>query len=350
MKQQELLAKRFGLSSLFFAALLLLGVQTSWAADWPQNAAVVSPSPGASVHMVLVGVGKTVEQHTPIENWIVQPLGGPKVWLPMMKAGKTNFANHNAADLVNAFLGRGAYEKMGPQEVRTIGAGHEYMFPFWTIPDTGIKKIEDLKGKVVAYKTKGNPMFTELALNQLASAGLGPDDLKASLSFPSIKEAIRDLIEGRIDAVLYPVVPNFVMQVNEAKKETVFVTLTEEQRDFVLSKMPGYYSQDVPANDPRFRNLSPVPNAICYQNAMFTSSKTDADVAYGVAKAIFENTDEFKDTHPAAKYWSLNHKPVQPAVPYHNGAIRFFTEKGLWTPEMQEYQEKMLADQKALMK
>ncbi len=318
-------------------------------ADWPKNAAVVSPSLGASVHMVLVGVGKTVEKHTPIENWIVQPLGGPKLWLPMMKMGRTHFANHNAADLVNAFLGRGAYEKMGPQEVRTVGAGHEYMFPFWTIPDTGIRRIEDLKGKVVAYKTKANPMFTELAINQLASAGLTTNDLKAGLSFPSIKEAIRDLIEGRIDAVLYPVVPNFVMQINEAKGEAVFVTLTRSQRDYVLNKMPGYYSQDVPAGDSRFRNVSAVPNAICYQNAMFTSAKMGSDVVYGVTKAIFENTDEFKDAHPAAKYWTLSHKPVQPAVPYHQGAIRFFKEKGLWTAEMQAHQDKMLAKQKSLM-
>ena len=350
MKQKaEVRNKWLGIWVAIFVFTLFIGAESILAADWPENAAVVSPSPGASVHMVLVGVGKTVENHTPIDNWIVQPLGGPKVWLPMMKMGKTDFANHNAADLVNAFLGRGAYEKMGPQDVRTVGAGHEYMFAFWTIPDTGIQKIEDLKGKVVAYKTKGNPMFTELALNQLASAGLGPEDLKASLSFPSIKEAIRDLIEGRIDAVLYPVVPNFVMQVNEAKKETVFVKLSSEQRDDVLSKMPGYYSQDIPANDPRFRNISPVPNAICYQNAMFTSAKTDPEVVYGVAKAIFENTNEFKDAHPAAKYWSLDHKPVQPAVPYHDGAIKFFKEKGLWSDAMQSHQDEMLDKQKALM-
>jgi len=338
-----------GVVMLALMLMFFLGA-SAWAADWPKTVTVISPSPGASVHMVLIGVGKTVEQHTPIDSWIVQPLGGPKLWLPMMQQGKANFANHNAADLVNAFLGRGAYEKMGPQRVRTVGAGHEYMFSFWTIPGTGIRTVADLKGKVVAYKTKANPMFTELGINQLASAGLTPKDLKAGLSFPSIKEAIRDLIEGRIDAVLYPVVPNFVMQVNEAKGECVFVNLSKKQAAFVLDRMPGYYVQDVPAKDPRFRNTSAVPNAICYQNAMFTSVDTHPDVVYGVAKAIFENTDEFKDTHPAAKYWSLSHKPVQPAVPYHDGSIRFFKEKGLWTGEMQAYQEKLLAKQKALMK
>ena len=317
-----------------------------WGADWPKDVAVISPAPGASVHMVLVGVGKAVQKHTPIENWIVQPLGGPKLWLPMMKDGKCDFANHSAADILNAFLGRGLYAKMGPQDVRTVAAGHDYMFMFWTIPDKGIRSIADLKGKVVYIKFKANPMFTEMAKNQLASAGLTFDDLKSVMAFSSIKEAIRGLIEGRVDAILYPVVPGAVMQVNEAKGECQFVGLTNKQAKYVVEHMEGYYLDNIPANDPRFRNKSPVPNAVCYQNAMFTRANMDPDIVYGVVKAIFEHSDEFADTHPAAKYWNLNHRPVCLAVPYHEGAIRYFKEKGLWTEEAAAYQEKTLKRQK----
>ena len=323
---------------------------TVWGAQWPKDVAVISPAPGASVHMVLVGVGKVVPKYTPIENWIVQPLGGPKLWLPMMREGKCDFANHNAADILNAFLGRGLYSKMGPQPVRTVAAGHDYMFGFWTIPDTGIRGVGDLKGKVVYNKFKANPMFDEMTVNQLGSAGLTVKDLKASMAFSSIKEGIRALIEGRVHAVLYPVVPRFVMQLNEAKGECVFVQLNKQQSQYVLKKMEGYFVQDIAANDPRFRNKSPVPNAVCYQNAMFTSANKDPEIVYGVVKAIFEHSDEFADTHPAAKYWSLKHRPVNLAVPYHEGSIRYFKEKGLWTAEAQAYQEKMLKKQKALMK
>ncbi len=321
-----------------------------WGAQWPKDVTVISPAPGASVHMVLVGVGKVVPKYTPIENWIVQPLGGPKLWLPMMKEGKCDFANHNAADILNAFLGRGLYAKMGPQAVRTVAAGHDYMFMFWTTPDKGIGSISNLKGKVIYNKFKANPMFDEMTQHQLGSADLTVNDLKASLAFSNIKEGIRGLIEGRVDAILYPVVPGAVMQVNEAKGECLFVNLTESQAQYVKKKMEGYFIQDIAANDPRFRNKSPVPNAICYQNAMFTSARMDPEIVYGVVKAIFEHSDEFADTHPAAKYWSLNHRPVSLAVPYHEGSIRYFKEKGLWTAEAQAYQEMMLNKQKALMK
>jgi len=341
------LRPRFLIAAL---AIFLTFTGVGMAVQWPKDVTVISPAPGATVHMVLVGMGKVVEKYTPIEHWIVQPLGGPKLWLPMMREGKCHFANHNAADILNAFLGRGLYAKMGPQPVRTVAAGHDYMFMFWTTPDKGIRKIADLKGKVVYIRFKANPMFNEMAKNQLASAGLTLKDLKAVLSFSSIKEAARDLIEGRVDAILYPVVPGAVMQINEAKGECVFVQLTRQQAEYVVKHMEGYFIQDIKANDPRFRNKSPVPNAICYQNAMFTSAKMHPDIVYGVVKAIFEHTDEFADVHPSAKYWSLKHRPVSLAVPYHEGSIRYFKEKGLWTKEAQAYQEKMLKRQQEILR
>jgi TRAP transporter TAXI family solute receptor len=351
MKKRDV-SKKLVLKGLVVLAVAipLATAGVGWGAQWPKDVAVISPAPGASVHMVQVGVGKVVEKYTPIENWIVQPLGGPKLWLPMMKEGKCHFANHNAADILNAFLGRGLYAKLGPQAVRTVGAGHDYMFMFWTTPDKGIRSVSDLKGKVVYYKFKANPMFDEMAKNQLGSAGLTVNDLKAGLSFPNIKEGSRDLIEGRVDAILYPVVPGAVMQINEAKGECQFINLTRKQAQYVVERMEGYFIQDIAAGDRRFRNKSPVPNAVCYQNAMFTRADMDPDIVYGVVKAIFDHTDEFADTHPAAKYWSLKHRPVSLAVPYHEGSIRYFKEKGLWTKEAQAYQDKMLKKQQEILK
>ena len=333
---------------VFIAMAGFCSPMTVAAVEWPTDVAVVSPAPGASVHMVLVGVGTVITKYTPIKNWIVQPLGGPLVWLPLMKAGRCDFANHSAPDILSAFLGRGAYESMGPQDVRTVGAGHDYMFMFWTTPDKGIKSIADLKGKVAYVKLKANPMFTEMAEAQLASAGLKLDDLKSVLAFSSIQDAMRDLIEGRVDAILYPVVPGSVMQINEAKGECLFVNLTGEQAKHVAAQMDGYYIEDIPANDPRFRNKSAVPNAVCYQNAMFTTAKMASDIVYGVVKAIYDHSDEFADSHPSANYWSLKHRPISLAVPYHEGAIRYFREKGLWNVEAQAYQEKMLKRQQEI--
>lgn len=59
------------------------------------------------------------------------------------------------------------------------------------------------------------------------------------------------------------------------------------------------------------------------------SSKTPADTVYQVVKAVFDNFDDFKKLHPAL----ANLKPENMAkdglsAPLHEGALRFYKEKG----------------------
>lgn len=342
VRDRRIFGAFFGVA-LFAAALLVLPSAAVSSDNFPKSLTAVSPSPGASVHQVMVGIGQAIEQKTPVQNWIVQPLGGPKTWLPMMKNEQIQFANHNAADLLDAYKGGlRAYGDMEAQSfLRTVGAGHSYMFMFWTTPDTGIKKISDLKGKRVYVTMKGNPMFTNMAETQLNSAGLSLDDIN-NMGFSSISEITDALIEGRVAAILFPVVPSFVLRINEAKGETIFVSLTEEQSEYVAEHLPGYTVENIEANDPRFRNKSPVENAICYQNAMFTHKNTDPDLVYEITKAIYDHNDIYRDSHPAAQYWSLEHSPVSLTIPHHPGSIRYFKEKGLWTSEAEAYQKKIL--------
>lgn len=315
-------------------------------AQWPANAVAISPAPGTSVHALLTVFGKAVVQYTPIEKWTVQPLGGPEVWLPMMKEGKCHFANHSVPEVFRAYQGRGVYEKLAPAAVRTVAAGHSTMFMFWTTPEKNIASIHDLRGKRVFLKYKTNPLFIEMAQKQLASAGLTLTDLKSVLAFSNLTVAIKALLEGWADAILFPAVPEAVAEINQAKGECQFVPLTQEQAQGAVSRSAGYYLEDVPADDPRFGNKSEIPNAVCYQNAMFCSPALDPEVVYGVVKAIFEHSPELSDAHPLARFWSLTYRPIALAVPYHEGAIRYFQEKAAWTAEAQAYQDRMVRRQK----
>lgn len=325
-----------------FAAMIFFFPGNAAGAQWPANAVVISPAPGTSVHALLTVLGRAVVKYTPVQTWTVQPLGGPEVWLPMMKEGKCHFANHSTPEVLRGYQGRGVYEKVGPAAVRTVAAGHSTLFMFWTVPEKNIASIHDLRDKRVFIKYKTNPEFIEMAQKQLASAGLALTDLKSVLAFSNLTQATGALMRGWADAVLFPAVPEAVAEINQVKGECRFVPLTPEQAQYVVSRSPGYHLEDIPADDPRVGNRSEVPNALCYQNAMFCSPALDSEVVYGVVKAIFDHGDELSQAHPLAKYWSLTYRPVSLAVPYHEGAIQYFRAKGSWTSTAQAYQDRMV--------
>ena len=331
---------------IILAAVIFLWPGSARSAQWPAEVTVVSPGPGTSVHSLLALMGRAVSQYTPIERWDVQALGGPEAWLPLMQEGKCHFATHILPDMIKAYHGRGVYEKMGASPVRTVAAGHSTPFMFWTTPDREITALGDLKGKRVFIRYKTNPLFIEMAETQLASAGLGLSDLKSVLPFSNLWPAVKALLEGVADALLFPAVRHAVEEINRLGGECQFIPLSLEQSFYVVERLRGYHVEDIPAGDPRFGNRNPIPNAVCYQNAMFCSPTLDPDVVYGVVKAVFDHGHELGDAHPLLPFWSLNYRPVTPAVPYHEGAVRYFREKGLWTPETQLFQERMLPRQR----
>ena len=60
-------------------------------------------------------------------------------------------------------------------------------------------------------------------------------------------------------------------------------------------------------------------------------------------KAVWENTDKMLPVHPHFREWT-HARAVDPdvTIPYHTGAIRFYKERGVWTPAMEQAQQKLL--------
>lgn len=326
---------------IFIVGFILLTFNTAQAVKWPKHIVIAAPSAGTTNYMIAVGLGEIIKKYTPIKNVVIQPLGGPTVWGPMMKKGEIDFAIQSGADVTNLFLGTGAFEEMGPIPIRTAIGGHFYPLMFHTSPDKDISTIKDLKGKVVYTSMMGQPMFLQIAKAQLSAAGLTLDDLKLSTTMPSVAQAATDLIENRIDAFIYPVVPSKVQIINQAKGSCIFVNLTEKEADEVQDKNPGYFKAIIPEG--RYANREEMKWAICFQTCLHVREDLDSEIVYEIVKVVLEHHDEWVGTHPQAKAWGLDKKPVTIAAePYHEGAKKYYKEKKLWTDEVQKHNEKLM--------
>ena len=76
----------------------------------------------------------------------------------------------------------------------------------------------------------------------------------------------------------------------------------------------------------------------------------DAKTSYSVVKAIQDHFDVFKDSAPGAPGWALENQKFHKVVPYHEGAIEYYKEMGVWPEEQDAIQEAALARQDVLKK
>ena len=81
-----------------------------------------------------------------------------------------------------------------------------------------------------------------------------------------------------------------------------------------------------------------------------TTAGKSADEVYAFIKALDETYDLYKDGTATMKRWTLE-QSGKPAidVPFHEGAIRYLKEKGIWTAEDDAWNAKRTARMDALL-
>jgi len=74
----------------------------------------------------------------------------------------------------------------------------------------------------------------------------------------------------------------------------------------------------------------------------------DDDLVYNMTKAMIEQFDNYKDGAPGAAGWALERQSFDWVVPYHEGAIRYLEEIGVWKEEHQAKNDHLIERQNVL--
>ena len=251
------------------------------------------------------------------------------------------------------FLGEGAYDfsvpEWGPHQLRAV-AGRPASITLIAAGDAGIETVEDAEGKRIAF-VAGNPSVNVKCEAILAFGGLTLDDVEV-ITFPTYSSAMSSMTRNESDATCTTPTTSQLYELAESPRGIHYAPLepdNQEGWDRLLEVLPimGPTDEDVAAG---LEEGETAKMAAYRYPVITTTADKSADEVYTFIKALDETYDMYKDGTAAMKRWKLDMAGT-PAidVPFHEGAVRYLEEIGVWTEEHQAWNEQRQARMDALV-
>ena len=229
---------------------------------------------------------------------------------------------------VDALKGEDKF-KGNPVEVRTLMVLYPNRMHVVTIEGRGIEKMSDLKGKRVSTGSPGSATEV-MAFRVIEAAGLDKDkDMRRErLGVAESTNAIKD---GKIDAYFWVGGLPTAAVTDLGATPGVKIKLIDhtDVLDKMNAKYGGIYSADViPAKT--YPGQDKDNQITSVQNILVANASMPDKVAYDIVKTFIEHRDDLVAVHGEAKNIELAKQVTENSpIPWHPGAVKYFTEKGV---------------------
>lgn len=301
------------------------------------------PAEGSSGYVMATGYATVINKYTEIRKLILQPFASSASWPVRMNQGEVDFGQHCGFEqIMQAYRGVGPFSSVGPQRnIRSLVTGYGLPWGVHAV-DPNIKTLKDLKGKKVFVQVSHTDHLTAMR-ELLKSVGLDYDKDITVIPFQSPREATQGLLTGRGDAIAYGAIPSLTEVQNARGLHTIDIPPDAVKK--VQEADPVWGATVIRAGTGPLKPEHNV-NVLEIECGMAAGAKVPADIVYTVLKTIYDHLDEWKAVHPLARQWTLKKATEIVVAPFHDGAIRFFKEKNLWTPDLEKRHEAELARMK----
>jgi len=230
-------------------------------------------------------------------------------------ASNTTFAGYNGDD---------PFEK-GIEKLRAISALYPETFQFVVREDSGMKVIEDLKGKRVAVGAPGSGTERTGKII-LAAHGLTYDDIQPE--FMKFGEAVTALKDKAIDAaIIGSGLPTAAVVDASSSMNITLLEVNKEKFGKVVESEPYFTMVTIPAGTYEGVDYDVVTGAS--PALLITTTDLDEDIVYEITKALFENVKTVHDAHVQGKNVTLENALKGISIPLHPGTVKYYEEQGL---------------------
>jgi uncharacterized protein len=258
----------------------------------------------------------------------VESTGGSVYNINAIRSGELDMGIVQSDWQYHAYKGTSKFAAAGPfTDLRAVFSVHPEAFTVVARRDANVTTFTDLKGKRVNLGDPGSGQRATMG-ELLKVIGWTTKDFALASELKPAEQA-QALCDNKLDAIVYVVGhPNGSIQEATTTCDTVLVSVTGDGVDKLIGANPYYAKAVIPGG---MYKGNPKDVATFGVKATFVASaRTDPDTIYQVVKAVFGNFKDFKALHPAFAHLTAKQLVHDGnSAPLHDGAVRYFKEKGL---------------------
>jgi TRAP transporter TAXI family solute receptor len=307
------------------AAVLALGFATLASA---QNISVATGGTGGVYYPLGGGLAAVLTKHVPGMQATAEVTGGSVDNLKLINTGKPYVGFSMADAALDALEGEDKF-KSGKVPVRTLAVLYPNRMHVVTVEGRGINKLSDLKGKHISTGSPGSATEV-MAFRILEAAGIDKDkDVKRERL--SVAESVNAIKDNKIDAFFWVGgLPTAAVTDLANTPGTKIKMIDHAEVVPAMNKKYGnlYVEDSIPKST--YSGMAADNKQATVMNILVANANMDEKTAYNIVKTMFEKRDELVAVHKEAANFKLeNQKPSTTPVPFHPGAVKYYTEKGI---------------------
>ncbi|UOD49471.1 TAXI family TRAP transporter solute-binding subunit [Orrella daihaiensis] len=237
----------------------------------------------------------------------------------------------------------------GPQPVRALLLNNsDQVLTAVAAGDAGVNTPADLKGKRVAWVI-GAPSLNQNITAILAFANLTWDDVQ-KVEFGGFGAAMDGVANGQADAAFTSSISGKAYALEKSPRGIQYPVMDPNNTEGwkrLQAIAPFFY----PANGTEGAGISkekPAVSASYPYPVLMTYADQDPKLAKAVVTAMVDTFDMYKDAAPGNVGWGMDRQKLEWVIPYHDGAIAYFKEKGVWTDAHQKNNDMLVKRQQIL--
>ena len=317
--------KAFAISALAVSAALIAGAAL---AQQGLNIAIATGGTGGVYYPLGGGMANVLSKHVPGMQASARVTGGSVDNLKLIGSQQSEVALVMVDAALDALKGEDKF-KGNPVDVRTLMVLYPNRMHVVSMEGTGVEKMSDLKGKRVSTGSPGSATEV-MAFRVIEAAGLDKDkDMRRERL--GVAESVNALKDRKIDAFFWVggLPTAAVTDLGATPNVKIKMIDHADTVDKMNKKYDNLYTTGViPAKTyPGQDKDNPIA---VVQNILVANAKMSDKVAYDIVKTFIEKRDELVAVHAEAESIKLeNQSPKNSPIPWHPGAVKYFSEKGL---------------------